>query len=129
MVDLFKPESPVNANMINSLGNVQELFYEMGRLAGRPWVMLSAGAEKENFQNILLHAFQAGASGFLAGRAIWQASFLAYPNWQKSLMVFPQMVFIPPENFKNSGQKCVALDVPPVLRTPRCYLEPSRLFI
>ncbi len=82
-VDLFKLESPVNANMINSLGNVQELFNEMGRLAGRPWVMLSAGAEKENFQTILLHAFQAGASGFLAGRAIWQASFSAYPNWQK----------------------------------------------
>lgn len=82
-VDLFKLESPVNANMINSSGNVQELFNEMGRLAGRPWVMLSAGAEKENFQNILLHAFQAGASGFLAGRAIWQASFSAYPNWQK----------------------------------------------
>ena len=54
-VDLFKLESPVNANMINSLGNVQELFNEMGRLAGRPWVMLSAGAEKESFQNILLH--------------------------------------------------------------------------
>ena len=82
-VDLFKLESPVNANMINSAGDVQELFNEMGRLAGRPWVMLSAGAEKENFQNILLHAFQAGASGFLAGRAIWQTSFLAYPNWQK----------------------------------------------
>ena len=82
-VDVFKLESPVNANMINSSGNVQELFNEMGRLAGRPWVMLSAGAEKESFQNILLHAFQAGASGFLAGRAIWQDSFSAYPNWQK----------------------------------------------
>ena len=82
-VDVFKLESPVNANMINSSGNVQELFNEMGRLAGRPWVMLSAGAEKESFQNILLHAFQAGASGFLAGRAIWQDSFSAYPNWKK----------------------------------------------
>jgi tagatose 1,6-diphosphate aldolase len=30
-----------------------------------------------------LYAFQAGASGFLAGRAIWQASFSAYPDWQK----------------------------------------------
>ncbi len=82
-VDVFKLESPVNANMINSSGNVQELFNEMGRLAGRPWVMLSAGAEKESFQNILLHAFQAGASGFLAGRAIWHDSFSAYPNWKK----------------------------------------------
>ena len=45
--------------------------------------MLSAGAAKENFQTILLHAFQAGASGFLAGRAIWQESFSAYPDWQE----------------------------------------------
>ena len=55
----------------------------MGRLAGRPWVMLSAGVGKEPFQKILSHAFQAGASGFLAGRAIWQEAFSAYPDWQK----------------------------------------------
>ena len=82
-VDLFKLESPVNANMIDGSDDVQEIFNEMGRLAGRPWVMLSAGVGKDSFQNILSHAFQAGASGFLAGRAIWQDSFSAYPDWQK----------------------------------------------
>jgi tagatose 1,6-diphosphate aldolase len=82
-VDLFKLESPVNANMIDGSDKVQQLFNDMGKLAGRPWVMLSAGADKNSFRNILLHAFKAGASGFLAGRAIWQDAFLAYPNWQQ----------------------------------------------
>jgi tagatose 1,6-diphosphate aldolase len=53
----------------------------MGRLAGRPWVMLSAGAGKAEFRNVLEHAFKAGASGFLAGRAIWLDAFTAYPDW------------------------------------------------
>jgi tagatose 1,6-diphosphate aldolase len=82
-VDLFKLESPVNADMLDDSNDVQEVFNEMGRLAGRPWVMLSAGVGKEPFQKILSHAFQAGASGFLAGRAIWQEAFSAYPDWQK----------------------------------------------
>ena len=82
-VDLFKLESPVNAEMIDGSDEIQKLFNEMGRLAGRPWVMLSAGAKKDSFRNILSHAFKAGASGFLAGRAIWQDAFSAYPDWQK----------------------------------------------
>ena len=82
-VDLFKLESPINAEMIEDSAVVQELFNEMGRLAGRPWVMLSAGADKDSFKDILSYAFKAGASGFLAGRAIWQESFLVYPDWEK----------------------------------------------
>ena len=80
-VDVFKLESPVNAEDADGSGGVQDLFNEMGRLAGRPWVMLSAGAGKEAFKNILTHAFNAGASGFLAGRAIWLDAFNHYPDW------------------------------------------------
>ena len=80
-VDVFKLESPVNAEDADGSEGVQELFDEMGRLAGRPWVMLSAGAGKEAFKNILTHAFKAGASGFLAGRAIWLDAFNHYPDW------------------------------------------------
>ena len=82
-VDMFKLESPVNADAIDGSTNIQALFDEMGRLAGRPWVMLSAGAGKESFREILVHAFKAGASGFLAGRAIWQDAFAAYPDWNQ----------------------------------------------
>lgn len=80
-VDVFKLESPVNAADADGSAEVQAVFDEMGRLAGRPWVMLSAGAGKAEFRNVLDHAFKAGASGFLAGRAIWLEAFNAYPDW------------------------------------------------
>lgn len=80
-VDVFKLESPVNAADADGSADVQAVFDEMGRLAGRPWVMLSAGAGKPEFYEVLKHAFAAGASGFLAGRAIWLDAFKAYPDW------------------------------------------------
>ena len=71
----------MNAANANGSAEVQAVFDEMGRLAGRPWVMLSAGAGKPEFRRVLEYAFAAGASGFLAGRAIWLDAFQAYPDW------------------------------------------------
>jgi tagatose 1,6-diphosphate aldolase len=82
-VDVFKLESPVAAAAADGSAQVQDAFDEMGQLAGRPWVMLSAGAGQAEFRRILEHAFRAGASGFLAGRAIWLDSFRAYPDWDQ----------------------------------------------
>jgi tagatose 1,6-diphosphate aldolase len=81
-IDVFKLESPVAAKDVpeNADAQVQAAFDEMGRLAGRPWVMLSAGAGKHEFRNILAHAYRAGASGYLAGRAIWLEPFGLYPD-------------------------------------------------
>ena len=80
-VDLFKLENPViDSDLVNPDGpeaeSVQKIFDEMGRISGRPWVMLSAGASAENFRKVLQYAYRAGASGFLAGRAIWWESFV-----------------------------------------------------
>jgi len=81
-VDVFKLESPIAARDVDGEdAATQALFDEMGRLAARPWVMLSAGAGKADFRNILRHAYRAGASGYLAGRAIWLDAFNAYPDW------------------------------------------------
>jgi len=82
-VDVFKLESPVNAADADGSTAVQDVFDEMGRIAGRPWVMLSAGAGKPEFKSVLEHAYKAGASGFLAGRAIWLDAFRAYPDWAR----------------------------------------------
>jgi tagatose 1,6-diphosphate aldolase len=87
-IDVFKLESPVAAPQVPGVGapgweETQRLFDEMGRLAGRPWVMLSAGARKEQFRAILTHAYKAGASGYLAGRAIWLEPFAHFPDWEK----------------------------------------------
>lgn len=83
-VDLFKLESPLPANTVPEIGDddgsVQGLFVDLGRAAGRPWVMLSAGAGQGAFRRILEYAYAAGASGYLAGRAIWWQAGQAFPD-------------------------------------------------
>jgi tagatose 1,6-diphosphate aldolase len=85
-VDLFKLESPVPAADVPEPGapgseGVQSLFHELDRAAGRPWVMLSAGAGMAEFRRVLHYAYAAGASGYLAGRAIWLEAFQHFPDW------------------------------------------------
>lgn len=87
-VDVFKLESPLNADDVPGVDTqgweeVQTVFDEMGRLAGRPWVMLSAGAGQDQFRKVLTHAYRAGASGYLAGRAIWLDAFSHFPDWAR----------------------------------------------
>ncbi|MEN8113811.1 MAG: tagatose 1,6-diphosphate aldolase [Actinomycetota bacterium] len=84
-VDLFKLESPVHpANVPDPNGDeapqVQAIFDELGRTVSRPWVMLSAGAQREAFSRVLAFAYRAGASGFLAGRAIWWEPLQSFPD-------------------------------------------------
>lgn len=85
-VDLFKLESPLPASEVpgvdaDEASNTQQFFDALGAEAGRPWVMLSAGAGMDEFRRVLTHAYRAGASGYLAGRAIWQAASQQFPDW------------------------------------------------
>ena len=85
-VDLFKLESPIPAADLPDEGearaaDAQRWFDELGELAGRPWVMLSAGAGMHEFRRVLTYAYRAGASGYLAGRAIWLNAFQNFPDW------------------------------------------------
>ena len=85
-VDLFKLESPIAAADVPPPGSAgsaeaQRSFDELGRAAGRPWVMLSAGAGMNEFRHVLAYAYRAGACGYLAGRAIWLKAFQAFPDW------------------------------------------------
>lgn len=48
--------------------------------AGRPWVILSGGVGIKEFLVNLELAADAGASGFLCGRAIWKDAVPAYPD-------------------------------------------------
>lgn len=87
-IDVFKLESPIPANDVpdphgpdvDAIERTQAVFDEMNRLSPVPWVMLSAGAGQEAFRHVLTYAFRAGASGFLAGRAIWWDALSAFPN-------------------------------------------------
>lgn len=92
-VDLFKLESPLAADDVPGVDGApmngvtadvaQDYFNALGEAAGRPWVMLSAGAGMGAFRNILTHAYEAGASGYLAGRAIWLKAFGYFPDTDK----------------------------------------------
>lgn len=84
-VDLYKLESPLPATQVPDpqgpeAGACQHWFDQLGRIANRPWVMLSAGADARAFRHILQYAYRAGASGYLAGRAIWWEAMQAFPQ-------------------------------------------------
>lgn len=85
-VDLFKLESPWHAAEVPALGAAHSAecsaaFKGLGEAcAGRPWVMLSAGAEAADFERVVAHAARAGAAGFLAGRALWADSLARWPD-------------------------------------------------
>ncbi len=86
-VDVFKLESPVAPGHVpdpdgggSDTADAQALFDQMGRIAGRPWVMLSAGATAADFFRVCAFSYRAGASGYLAGRAIWWDALQAYPD-------------------------------------------------
>lgn len=85
-VDLFKLESPIPPDSVPNPADpeagppTQEVFDELGRAAARPWVMLSAGADRAAFRRILTFAYRAGASGFLAGRTIWWGPLQQFPD-------------------------------------------------
>ena len=81
-IDVFKLESPLPAVSLPDKPSEETLswFHELHRAAGRPWVMLSAGADASSFTNVLTHAYAAGANGFLAGRAVWADALKRWPD-------------------------------------------------
>jgi len=84
-VDVFKLESPIAAASLPppdhaGAAHVRAAFAALHAAAGRPWVMLSAGASPEQFERVLGYALEAGAGGFLAGRAIWAQALAAFPD-------------------------------------------------
>lgn len=73
--DLYKAEVPTLG--AGSDPDIEEPSRRMTRMLGRPWVVLSNGVPPERFDDAAVAACRGGASGFLAGRAIWTASLLA----------------------------------------------------
>ena len=63
-----------------TLDDVRDALARLDRVTSAPWVLLSAGVGPAEFERDLELAFEAGASGFLAGRAVWLRAFEAYPD-------------------------------------------------
>ena len=85
-VDVFKLESPIPAPALPDPAGpdaaaAQAWFDALGAACGGvPWVMLSAGASMQGFERALHFALRAGASGFLAGRAVWWDALQHFPD-------------------------------------------------
>jgi len=70
--DLYKAEFPANINYVKDEHKLVEWCRQLDDSSKAPWVVLSAGVDIDQFQDIVRIACQNGASGFLAGRAIWK---------------------------------------------------------
>ena len=67
--DLYKVEMPLNGKgEENSLLSACQILNDKMNM---PWVILSSGVDADIFGRAVRIAMKAGASGFLAGRAVW----------------------------------------------------------
>jgi sulfofructosephosphate aldolase len=73
--DIYKAEVPIHRG--DSAADVEALSRELSGAIACPWVVLSAGVPAERFPEFVAASCRGGASGFLAGRAIWGASVRA----------------------------------------------------
>ena len=71
-IDVLKAEFPADLRYTEDKSKLLELCRQLDRASRVPWVILSAGVDFETFYQQVEIACQAGASGFLGGRAIWQ---------------------------------------------------------
>ncbi|MCJ7510651.1 MAG: tagatose 1,6-diphosphate aldolase [Dehalococcoidia bacterium] len=65
---------------VYQLSEVREFCRQLNEGAGMPWVILSAGVNIDEFLVQVELATEAGASGFLCGRAIWKDAVPLYPD-------------------------------------------------
>ncbi len=71
-IDVLKAEFPADIKFEQDEGKLLKLCWELNQASMLPWVLLSAGVDFESFKKQVKIACKAGASGFLAGRALWQ---------------------------------------------------------
>jgi len=98
-VDILKVEFPADLKFAKEFANgafdgqerpavytlkeVEQFCKELNDAAGAPWVILSAGVDIEEFLIQVEMACEAGASGFLCGRAIWKGVLDYFPDEAK----------------------------------------------
>ena len=71
-IDVLKTEFPADLYYKKDKSELVKICRQLDASSRVPWVILSAGVDFELFCQQVEIACQAGASGFLGGRAIWQ---------------------------------------------------------
>lgn len=80
--DLYKAEVPLRGQ--GDEDEVRRRCAAVSAAVGSPWVVLSSGVPAESFPRAVELACAEGASGFLAGRAVW-ASVIGSPDVEGDL--------------------------------------------
>lgn len=70
--DVLKMEFPMDYKYNDNPDEWRDACQKISDAVAVPWVLLSAGVDFETFEQQLVSACEGGASGFLAGRAIWK---------------------------------------------------------
>jgi len=71
-VDILKAEFPVDVNIEPDQSVWRDACEELTDASDVPWVLLSAGVSYDIFLKQVRTACEAGASGVMAGRAVWK---------------------------------------------------------
>ncbi|MCG9128439.1 tagatose 1,6-diphosphate aldolase [Candidatus Poribacteria bacterium] len=76
----YKESSFYAGDSAYNLNEVKEICKKLDEASTLPWVILSAGVDIEEFIENVKLAAEAGASGFLCGRAIWKDAVDFFPD-------------------------------------------------
>jgi len=71
-VDVLKAEFPADMRYEKDEGVLHAACERLNEASQAPWILLSAGVTFDDFARQVKIACQAGASGFLGGRAVWE---------------------------------------------------------
>lgn len=71
-IDVLKSQFPLDTTYEQDTGRLHDACRQLDAASRTPWVLLSAGVSYDEFTRQLTFALQAGASGFLGGRAVWE---------------------------------------------------------
>lgn len=110
--DVLKVQFPVDTKHEPERAVWREACWELDETSPVPWALLSAGDPYRLFREQVAIACEAGASGFLAGRALW-GEYVAAPAAERSrLMVelvrprFLELVSIAHHTGRDWSERC-----------------------
>ncbi|MFC1633449.1 tagatose 1,6-diphosphate aldolase [Planctomycetota bacterium] len=75
-VDILKAEFPMDVSVESNESIWREACEELTETSLTPWVLLSAGVSYDTFLKQVRVACEAGASGVMAGRAVWKEAVI-----------------------------------------------------
>ncbi len=71
-IEILKSEFPADIGYEKDEARLQAYCRQLSQVSRLPWVLLSAGVSYDEFKKEVEIACKSGASGFMAGRALWQ---------------------------------------------------------